>query len=142
MLPAAGTDNDQRKVAINDDGELVLTMDPDTTGAADDTTSTIKIAIADLMENEETKVAAETHVQKTIEFIEEQRSVLEGWIALDAVDGDGSSLGTLAGRDAVWLAIRNRIIGGNATGDAGALARTPRSSRPQAPPRAMMPCGR
>jgi hypothetical protein len=118
MLPADGADNDQRKVAIDDDGQLVLTLDPDTNAAGDDVT-TIKVAIASLMENEETTIAGDTHVAETIEFIENQRSVLEGWIALDAVDGDGSSMNTLEGRDAVWIKIRNRIVGGNDAGTEG-----------------------
>ena len=54
------------------------------------------------MDGEETKLAGATHVAETIEFIEEQRSVLQGWIALDDVDGDGTSANTLAGRNAVW----------------------------------------
>ena len=35
------------------------------------------------------------------------------------MDGDGSSASTLAGRDAVWIAIRNRIVGGNDAGTEG-----------------------
>ena len=122
VLPAAGdaTAGDQQKVEINDDGELVLTIDPDTT-ATDSETSTIKIAIADLMDGEETTLAGATHVAETIEFIEEQRSVLQGWIALDDVDGDGTSANTLAGRDAVWTAIRNRIVGGADDGTTGGI---------------------
>ncbi len=125
VLPAArGTD--EGSVTIDDDGQLVLVIDPDT-GTADSDLQTIELALSSLNMDAETTDNGPTHIAETVEFIEQQRTVLEGWIALDATSDEASNdTDTLAGRDAVWTAIRNRVIGENGLGgDASAIFSVP-----------------
>ncbi len=116
VLPAAGTDGDQRSVTINDDGELVIKRDPDTNVEGSDVT-TIKLAISSFKLNDEKTIDDALHVTEVVKFIEQQKAVLEGWIALDETsDDDSNNTTTLTGRNAVWTAIRNRLIGENGLG--------------------------